>query len=64
MIEDWETGQLYWNCLSRHEGDEAKAKAIADVRKKYFEDFVLNDKELVQNSVISSLKNGRWDPDR
>lgn len=37
MIEDWETGQLYWNCLSRHEGDESKA--IADVRNKYFDDF-------------------------
>jgi hypothetical protein len=37
MIEDWETGQLYWNCLARHEGIEAKA--IADVRKKYFDDF-------------------------
>ncbi len=31
MIEDWETGQLYWNCLARHEGDEKKA--VADVRK-------------------------------
>ncbi|MCU0416338.1 MAG: hypothetical protein MUE33_04040 [Cytophagaceae bacterium] len=37
MIEDWETGQLYWNCHARHEGDEQKA--IADVRKKYFDDF-------------------------
>lgn len=37
MIEDWETGQLYWNCLARHEGDEQKA--IADVRKKYFDNF-------------------------
>lgn len=37
MIEDWETGQLYWNCLARHNGDEQKA--IADVRKKYFDDF-------------------------
>ena len=37
MIEDWETGQLYWNCLSRHEGNEAKA--LADVRKRYFDDF-------------------------
>ena len=37
MIEDWETGQLYWNCLARHEGDEQKA--IADVRNKYFDDF-------------------------
>lgn len=37
MIEDWEIGQLYWNCLKRHEGDEGKA--CADVRKKYFDDF-------------------------
>ena len=37
MIKDWETGQLYWNCLARYEGDEQKT--IADVRKKYFDDF-------------------------
>lgn len=37
MIEDWETGKLFWNCLARHEGDEQKA--LADVRKKYFDDF-------------------------
>lgn len=37
MIEDWEIGQLFWNCLKKHEGDEAKA--CADVKKKYFDDF-------------------------
>jgi hypothetical protein len=37
MIEDWEIGQLYWNCLTKHEGNEVKA--IADVKKKYFNDF-------------------------
>jgi hypothetical protein len=37
MIEDWEIGQLYWNCLSRYEGNEAKA--VEDVKKKYFHDF-------------------------
>ena len=37
MIEDWEIGQLYWNCLARHEGNESKA--CNDVRKKYFDDF-------------------------
>lgn len=37
MIEDWEIGQLYWNCLKRHEDDEAKA--CEDVKKKYFDDF-------------------------
>jgi hypothetical protein len=37
MIEDWEIGALYWNSLNRHEMNEAKA--CADVRKKYFDDF-------------------------
>lgn len=37
MIEDWEIGQLYWNCLSRHQGNEIKA--VEDVKKKYFDDF-------------------------
>lgn len=37
MIEDWETGKLYWNCLAHHKGDEQKA--ISDVRKKYFDNF-------------------------
>lgn len=27
MIEDWETGQLFWNCLQRYQGDEQKACA-------------------------------------
>lgn len=37
MIEDWEIGQLYWKCLAKHEGNEAKA--VEDVKKKYFDDF-------------------------
>lgn len=37
MIEDWETGQLYWKQLAKYEGNEEKA--IADVREKYFDDF-------------------------
>jgi hypothetical protein len=39
MVEDWETGQLFWNCLSRHKGNEMKA--IEDVRRKYFDDFAM-----------------------
>ena len=39
MIEDWETGMLYWNSLARHEGDELKA--CEDVKKRYFDDFAL-----------------------
>ncbi len=37
MIEDWETGQLFWKCLLRHNGNEEKA--VEDVRKRYLEDF-------------------------
>lgn len=39
MIEDWEIGQLYWNCLKRHEGHNAEEKACEDVKRKYFDDF-------------------------
>ena len=39
MIEDWETGQLFWKMLAKYEGNEQKA--IEDVRKKYFEDFAM-----------------------
>lgn len=38
MIEDWEIGQLYWNCLKRADGDEAVA--VAKVRQKYEETFL------------------------
>ncbi len=37
MILDWEIGALYWNVLAKHEGDEERA--VADVRKKYLDDF-------------------------
>lgn len=43
MIEDWEIGALYWNCLREAEGDEAEANRL--VRKKYFEEF-LNKRDL------------------
>ncbi len=38
MIEDWEIGQLYWNCLQRADGNEQIA--CEKVRQKYFNDFV------------------------
>jgi len=37
MVEDWELGALYWNCLRKHQGKEDKA--IEDIRKKYLNDF-------------------------
>jgi len=43
MIEDWEIGQLYWNCLKRHNGDETKA--CEDVRKMFWDKFV-HEKDL------------------
>ncbi len=36
MIEDWELGQLYWNCLKRERTGEL---AIQKVKEKYFEEF-------------------------
>ncbi|MBI3795313.1 MAG: hypothetical protein HY280_11415 [Nitrospinae bacterium] len=41
MIEDWEIGALYWNCLKQCEGNEHDA--IGLVRKKYFEEFSKKD---------------------
>jgi hypothetical protein len=40
MVEDWEIGQLYWNCLKRNEGDEQKA--CEEVVAKY-EGFIKNN---------------------
>jgi len=37
MIEDWETGALFWRQLAKYEGDEKKA--VDDVIKKYLDDF-------------------------
>jgi len=38
MIEDWEIGALYWNCLGQTEGDENAANQ--KIRQKYFDEFV------------------------
>ena len=43
MIEDWEIGQLYWNCLKDNEGNEHLA--CEAVKQKYFYEFV-NNKDL------------------
>lgn len=42
MIEDWEIGALYWNCLKASGGDEGEA--LAKVREKYWEQFVQSGK--------------------
>lgn len=38
MIEDWEIGQLYWNCLRDADGDERVA--LGKVRAKYVDAFL------------------------
>lgn len=37
MIEDWEIGALYWNCLKQCGGNETAANQL--VKAKYFDDF-------------------------
>jgi hypothetical protein len=36
MIEDWEIGQLFWNCLKKYGNEE---RAVEKVREKYFDHF-------------------------
>ena len=43
MIEDWEIGALYWNCLRISKNDEKQA--MRKVRQKYWDDFVQNEKK-------------------
>lgn len=43
MIEDWEIGALYWNCLKNSENDENRA--LEKVKEKYGNEFV-NEKDL------------------
>jgi hypothetical protein len=43
MIEDWEIGALYWNCLKATEGDQAEA--LKKVRQRYEHEFV-NKKDI------------------
>lgn len=44
MIEDWEIGALFWNCLYRTDGDEQAALKL--VRQKYFDEFMEKDLHL------------------
>lgn len=37
MIEDWEIGQLFWNCLDKYGSEEI---ALKKVKERYFDDFV------------------------
>jgi hypothetical protein len=41
MIEDWEIGALFWNCLKQEKGNEQKA--VEMVKRKYFIEFSRKD---------------------
>lgn len=43
MIEDWELGALFWNCLDRAKGDEEQA--CKKVKEKYF-DYMYKERDL------------------
>ena len=40
MIEDWETGMLYWNSLKSESCNGDEMKACEKVKEKYFDNFV------------------------
>lgn len=42
MIEDWEIGALYWNCLRASDGNEEMA--CKKVRDKYWDDYIKSGK--------------------
>jgi hypothetical protein len=44
QVLDWEAGALYWNSLCAADGDEPKA--LANVRRKYFDEFTKRDLHL------------------
>jgi hypothetical protein len=50
MIEDWEIGTLFWNCLNRAEGDEQAALQL--VRQKYFDEFIEKDLYLFVGTTL------------
>ena len=52
MIEDWEIGALYWNCLARTEGDEYEANR--KVREKYEEKFFEKDLYLFVGTTLAN----------
>ena len=50
MIEDWEIGALFWNCLHRTDGDERAALQL--VRQKYSDEFFQKDLYLFVGTTL------------
>lgn len=52
MIEDWEIGMLYFNCLRAANGDEQIA--LANVRKKYLNSFSTRDLYFILGTTLKN----------
>jgi hypothetical protein len=50
MIEDWEIGALFWNCLHRADGDEQIA--VQQVKQKYLDEFIEKDLYLFLGTTL------------
>lgn len=54
MIEDWEIGALYWNCLKDNDNDEQVA--LEKVKEKYWDDFVQSGKREIALVLGTTLE--------
>jgi hypothetical protein len=54
MIEDWEIGALYWNCLRGSNNNEQVA--LEKVKEKYWDDFVLSGKREIALVLGTTLE--------
>lgn len=56
MIEDWEIGALYWNCLKDSNDDEKLA--IQKVREKYWDEFLSKDLHFFLGTTLANHLRG------
>jgi len=54
MIEDWEIGMLYFNCLKRNNGDEQAA--ISDIKNTYFNKLLKRDLYFFMGTMLQYHK--------
>lgn len=52
MIEDWEIGSLYWNCLKDSNNDEKLA--IQKIRLKYWDEFLTKDLHFFLGTTLAN----------
>lgn len=54
MVEDWEVGQLYLNCLWRSSGNQMEA--LKKVKRKYFDWMIKRDMYLILGTTLKFHK--------